>query len=933
MQKRSWLRVNWKRSLVIGLCTLFILALLLTDARTFPQTSFFLAMAGVNSLLFLLVGSLVLLYHSKSKLTSVLLFLFCVVAAAVFAAEGGASVNDPLFSVVADAGSALGVATLAWLLTIFPYDGFQMRWVLGGRAYIAWIIILGVLAFAFSSVSYFASKGEAFFSLSRGCFLLLFAGIIWHLIACYKAISATAKQQQRFFLFGVLMSICPLLFLTILPATFNLPAIAGQWSALAFIFLPITLGYGVLRYQLLIADHLIARCITASLCLLFFLIGFIPLDFVMHHLPPTWQEVVSVGMFLALILICWQAGRFITERWVLVELRYFRNTMHRFIDNPAAIDGRDLHTVSMALLSALSYYFSSVQCCLLVLDESDGVFRAYTPDAEMNDKASQVVRFVCQTLGIAAPTEHEMPYALPKSSLEYLVAVPRPVLLSEAKTIKGGRLTGRRYLISLSAHPEDLVLLAPLRMQKEMIGLVILGERQSQPGYAGPDLEKLQMLLDEFAPMIETSRLYARAAQHALLLEQLYKANTSPVDTAQNLETVACSYARVAANACACRAEIWRYEDEDAGLCYLCGSGNGPRIVSQNQLALSSDQHWLPYFYAADLAQAASHTLPSCIDLSVTQSLAWLPLQVSSQRIGMLVLTYAFVHAFSQEERRVLNMFAAQCAIALDNARVNLALHEAYERQKELDRLKDQFIATASHELRTPLTAVQGYIELLSEYGAGLTPEMRSSFIANARRGCDELALMVGNIMDASRVPIEAEHVQLMTLRLRASVVHVLEILEVMTRREERTMVVNIDPSLMVRANDMRLHQVLLNLLSNALKYSLPATTVKISASSDEQQVTVRIRDYGFGVPVEEQEHLFERFVRLERDMNSPVRGAGLGLYISRRLVETMGGSIWMESSGQANEGSTFAFTLQRAQHAPAVPSRHENQTSGLSLP
>ena len=90
----------------------------------------------------------------------------------------------------------------------------------------------------------------------------------------------------------------------------------------------------------------------------------------------------------------------------------------------------------------------------------------------------------------------------------------------------------------------------------------------------------------------------------------------------------------------------------------------------------------------------------------------------------------------------------------------------------------------------------------------------------------------------------------------------------------------------------------------------------------NEEQVTVCVRDHGSGIPLAEQERLFERFVRLERDMNSPARGAGLGLYISKQLVEAMGGRIWVESTGIPDEGSTFIFTLQRsiAQKPALVP-------------
>jgi signal transduction histidine kinase len=279
----------------------------------------------------------------------------------------------------------------------------------------------------------------------------------------------------------------------------------------------------------------------------------------------------------------------------------------------------------------------------------------------------------------------------------------------------------------------------------------------------------------------------------------------------------------------------------------------------------------------------------------------------------MLVLTYPGPHLFSQEEKRVLGMFASQCAATMENTKITIELRAAYERQKELDRLKDQFIMTASHELRTPLTAVQGYIELLSEYNLLLTPEARGDFIEKAHRGCDELVLMVGNIMDASRVEIDAENIRLSPVPLADSVRHILEILEGMTKRENRTMHVDISSALFVMADDLRLRQVLLNLVSNALKYSSAGSDIAITAEMHEDEVTVRVRDYGLGVPPGDQQRLFERFVRLDRDMNSPVRGAGLGLYISKQLIQAMGGRIWVESNGNQGEGSTFAFTLKSA--------------------
>jgi signal transduction histidine kinase len=343
--------------------------------------------------------------------------------------------------------------------------------------------------------------------------------------------------------------------------------------------------------------------------------------------------------------------------------------------------------------------------------------------------------------------------------------------------------------------------------------------------------------------------------------------------------------------------------------------GAGPRITHGDNLQPVQEQDWSSWFCdgeSKEVQERYPDCAPSCLPYIPHFPFAWLPLQKGEQRLGVFVLTYPRPHFFVSTEIRVLEMFAHQCASSLENALMTLELRAAYERQKELDRLKDQFIVTASHELRTPLTAVQGYIELLHEYNTSLSPEMSATFIEKAQRGCDELALMVSNIMDASHVQIDAIKIKLDRVPLVASVTHVLEILDVAIRSEERIIALTIPPELCVMADDMRLRQVLLNLLNNALKYSPAGSSVEISTEVNDEWVTVYIRDYGSGVPLEEQCRLFERFVRLERDMNSPVRGAGLGLYLCKQLVEAMGGRIWMESRGRPDEGSIFAFTLNR---------------------
>jgi signal transduction histidine kinase len=304
----------------------------------------------------------------------------------------------------------------------------------------------------------------------------------------------------------------------------------------------------------------------------------------------------------------------------------------------------------------------------------------------------------------------------------------------------------------------------------------------------------------------------------------------------------------------------------------------------------------------------------------------------SNGLIGILVLQRSGSH-FSGPDLDTVKLLLRQYGQRLEIAYVTRALSErnaqltdvsralsernaqltvAYERQKELDALKDQFMMTTAHELRTPVTAVQGYLELLKGYNDYLPSEERLSCLEKASLGCEELVYILDNTMDGSRVEIDAKNMHLIPVALASVVERVSDVMSGTTQKEERQLLIDVPPSLWVRADEFRTRQVLLNLISNAYKYSPGGSNVEITADGDETMVRLRVRDYGAGVPQQHQAELFERFVRLERDMNSPVRGAGLGLYICKQLIEAMGGRIWVESSGIPGEGSVFAFHLPR---------------------
>jgi signal transduction histidine kinase len=259
-------------------------------------------------------------------------------------------------------------------------------------------------------------------------------------------------------------------------------------------------------------------------------------------------------------------------------------------------------------------------------------------------------------------------------------------------------------------------------------------------------------------------------------------------------------------------------------------------------------------------------------------------------------------------------LWIAAEAANLEAERVRRQLNEAYEQQKLLNQLKDQFILNVNHELRTPLTAAYGYLELMQvllEEQGYLERATHGRYLKNALNYCDELRSLVNNVLDIMAIGSEKGQLELETLDVRKVVTDILEHFYMQWQFKHRVQLNIVEP-LKVCANIQCLRHVLYNLLSNAFKYSPSESVVVIEATFDAtiSQVRIGIKDEGPGIPPSEIPLLFGQFVRLQRDLAGTVRGTGLGLYISKYLVDVMRGRIWVESSGVPGMGSCFYFTL-----------------------
>ena len=324
--------------------------------------------------------------------------------------------------------------------------------------------------------------------------------------------------------------------------------------------------------------------------------------------------------------------------------------------------------------------------------------------------------------------------------------------------------------------------------------------------------------------------------------------------------------------------------------------------------------------------------------------------------IGLVVLRQFFVIRQTLEFNKKLQSMQAEVSLknlALSEANERLEkqaiqLESAYEQQLHLNELKDQFLLNVNHELRTPLTEIHGYLDLLTEYRGQLDEAMQNTFIDHAVHGSEELLHLVSNVLDAIRGDVFRKEPQFEELSIALMVNEVIALFEP-NKQQDYELHVHIPHSLLVRADRQFLHQVLVNLLSNAFKYSPRGTPITISAEPlvqssgngtqhDLPQVRVCVQDAGPGIPPADIPLLFGKFVRLERDMVGSVRGTGLGLYISKQMVENMGGRIWVESTGVPGEGSRFYFTLDalppadESEPAPVTQLSHTDEAQDTAI-
>jgi PAS domain S-box-containing protein len=233
-------------------------------------------------------------------------------------------------------------------------------------------------------------------------------------------------------------------------------------------------------------------------------------------------------------------------------------------------------------------------------------------------------------------------------------------------------------------------------------------------------------------------------------------------------------------------------------------------------------------------------------------------------------------------------------------------LEQANKKLEELDYLKTLSISVATHELRSPLTSIKAYLDNLFEGVAGELPEKISYYLSRIRYNTDRVIRLVNMFLDISRIETGHMQLELDTVSVSEVITDVVRDFECVARNKEIAIRASAVMDVPVRADRQRVEQVLHNLLHNAVKFTPAGGEIVVqSHRTDREKVTITIADTGCGIPPGHTERVFHKFHRAP----SPVQeGAGLGLAVSKSLVELHGGNIWVES--ELGRGSKFSFTL-----------------------
>jgi signal transduction histidine kinase len=310
----------------------------------------------------------------------------------------------------------------------------------------------------------------------------------------------------------------------------------------------------------------------------------------------------------------------------------------------------------------------------------------------------------------------------------------------------------------------------------------------------------------------------------------------------------------------------------------------------------------------ADLSTEPHKLVHDLILKAGYRALLVVPLLGPEEAVGALVVRRREPGEFPKQTTDLLQTFAAQSVLAIQNARL---FHELEDKSRQLEvasQHKSQFLANMSHELRTPLNAILGYTELMQDQIYGELPVKMKGVLDRVQSNGKHLLGLINDVLDLSKIEAGQLNLSLSDYSIGDMVQTVLTSVESLATEKHLALKSELAPNLpRARGDQRRISQVLLNLVGNAIKFT-DTGQVAVKASAANGSFTIAVADTGPGISSADQAKIFEEFQQADNSITRKKGGTGLGLSIAKRIVELHGGKIGVQSS--PGQGSTFSITL-----------------------
>jgi signal transduction histidine kinase len=290
------------------------------------------------------------------------------------------------------------------------------------------------------------------------------------------------------------------------------------------------------------------------------------------------------------------------------------------------------------------------------------------------------------------------------------------------------------------------------------------------------------------------------------------------------------------------------------------------------------------------------------------RALLFVPLLGAERIVGALVVRRRRPGEFSKQTIDLVQTFAAQSVLAIQNARLFQEIGDKSRQLEVASQHKSQFLANMSHELRTPLNAILGYTELILDDIYGETPTKMRGVLERVQRNGKHLLGLINDVLDLSKIEAGQLTLALADYSLKDVVHSVFVAVESLADEKKLALRIEVPNDLPTgRGDERRLTQVLLNLVGNAIKFT-DQGEVAVKASATNGAYTLSVCDTGPGIAPNDQAKIFEEFQQADSSATKKKGGTGLGLSIARRIIELHGGKIWVES--EIGKGATFSINL-----------------------